>query len=106
QELDEDIGLENRGVWLRKQREKLLELESLHNRASERTDRATDVLFSLYERTDELSSLDDIETAADELTERAAVAGTIDRDKFREDAIQVLRSQKVNLEKLVDEYSN
>jgi potassium-dependent mechanosensitive channel len=106
QKLDEDIGLENRGVWLRKQREKLRELQSLLTRVEQRTDRATDVLFSLYERSDELSGLDDIETMADSLTAEAAAVGTIDRDKFREDAIQVLRSQKVNLDKLVDEYSN
>jgi potassium-dependent mechanosensitive channel len=105
-ELDEDVGLEKRGVWLRKQREKLSELEDLYARVWERTDQATDVLFAFYERTEELSDLDDIETKADALTAEAAAAGTIDRDKFREDAVQVLRSQAVNLSKLVDEYAN
>jgi potassium-dependent mechanosensitive channel len=103
--LDEDVGLEKRGIWLRKQRENLRELEDLHQRVSERTDRATDVLFSFYERTDELSGLNDIEAVADALTAEAATAGTIDHDKFREDAVQVLRSQAVNLSKLVDEYA-
>jgi potassium-dependent mechanosensitive channel len=106
--LDADGGLENGlekgGLWLRKQRDRLSDLQSLSEEVRKRTGQLNGAVFALFELEDQLDSLKDLDAQADELTALALAAGNVDPDQFRLDALEVLRNQSVNLQKLIDEY--
>ena len=102
--LDREVGLEKMGIWLRKQRDSLVDVESLREQLTEHTGHLVEAELAFYERRDQLAELADVEARADVLTEQAANQGAADLEQFRAEAIQVFRSQSINLLKLVDEY--
>ncbi len=107
QNLDKEFGLSaSVGLRLRKLRSQLPSLQA--HRAEQRTLFKTleQAQFTLYERTDELDGLGDIETAAAKLASQASGLDDAQRAQLARDALAALRTQHDYLDKVVNAYRN
>ncbi|MGE0376109.1 MAG: hypothetical protein AB7Q45_11930, partial [Planctomycetaceae bacterium] len=105
--LDKEFGLSTSlGLRLRKIRSQLPNLRSHETQQRTRLETLEEAQFTLYERSDQLDDLHDVEAVAAELIAAATGLSEPERRQLDEDAVSALRTQRDYLDKVVNAYRN